>query len=121
MISNGRRSGSPPVPSAARDARSDAKQREWRCTVNGDISAWTCSVCSLNVETLVITGSENDVCVLATALGAIDLGYRAIILTDAVCSGAAETSDASLKLLETRFTAQMDAMSTETFLSSVSG
>lgn len=74
-----------------------------------------------DVETLVITGGETDVCVLATALGAIDLGYRAIILTDAVCSGTDETHDASLKLLESRFTAQMDAMSTDSFLSSVSG
>lgn len=74
-----------------------------------------------DVETLIITGGETDVCVLATALGAIDLGYRAIILTDAVCSGTDETHDASLKLLESRFTAQMDAMSTEAFLSSVSG
>ena len=70
---------------------------------------------------MVITGGETDVCVLATALGAIDLGYRAIILTDAVCSGADETHDASLKLLESRFTVQMDAMSTAAFLSSVSG
>lgn len=74
-----------------------------------------------DVETLVITGGETDVCVLATALGAVDLGYRAIILTDAVCSGTDETHDASLKLLESRFTAQMDAMSTEAFLSSASG
>jgi nicotinamidase-related amidase len=74
-----------------------------------------------DVETLVITGGETDVCVLATALGAIDLGYRAIILTDAVCSGTDETHDASLKLLESRFTAQMDTMSTDAFLSSVSG
>lgn len=72
------------------------------------------------VETLVITGGETDVCVLATALGAIDLGYRTIILIDAVCSGTDETHDASLKLLESRFTAQMDAMSTESFLASVS-
>ena len=63
-----------------------------------------------DVETLIITGGETDVCVLATALGAIDLGYRAIILTDAVCSGTDETHDASLKLLESRFTAQMDAI-----------
>lgn len=74
-----------------------------------------------DVETLVITGGETDVCVLATALGAIDLGYRAIILTDAVCSGADETHDASLKLLQSRFTAQMDAMSTEAFLSAIAG
>ena len=73
-----------------------------------------------DVETLAITGGETDVSVLATALGAIDLGYRVVILTDAVCSGTDETYDAALKLLESRFTAQMDAISTEAFLSSAS-
>lgn len=47
------------------------------------------------------------------------LGYRAIILIDAVCIGTDETHDASLKLLESRFTAQMEAMLTEAFLPSV--
>jgi len=69
------------------------------------------------VETLVITGGETDVCVLATALGGIDLGYRVIVLKDAVCSGADETHDASLTLLGNRFCAQVELMLTEDFLS----
>ncbi|MFW8641993.1 cysteine hydrolase family protein [Rhizobium beringeri] len=48
------------------------------------------------IETLAISGGETDVCVLAAALGAIDLGYRVILLKDAVCSGADDTHDASL-------------------------
>ena len=55
------------------------------------------------VDTLVITGGETDVCVLFAILGAIDLGYRVILLSDAICSGADETHDASLKLLATDF------------------
>lgn len=71
------------------------------------------------VETLVVTGGETDVCVLATALGGIDLGYRVIVLSDAVCSGADETHDASLTLLGDRFSVQLDLLTTEEFMSSL--
>ena len=70
------------------------------------------------VDTVVITGGETDVCVLATTLGAIDLGYRVVLLTDAVCSGADDTHDASMKLLGDRFSVQLSLMTTEQFLSS---
>lgn len=68
------------------------------------------------VETLVLSGGETDVCVLATALGGIDLGYRVVVLKDAVCSGADETHDASLTLLGDRFSMQLDLMTTEELL-----
>ncbi|MBB6222826.1 cysteine hydrolase family protein [Rhizobium leguminosarum] len=71
---------------------------------------------SERVDTLVITGGETDVCVLATTLGAIDLGYRVIVLQDAVCSGADDTHDASLELLHDRFSVQLELMETEKFL-----
>ncbi|MFF0946124.1 cysteine hydrolase family protein [Rhizobium leguminosarum] len=74
---------------------------------------------SERVDTLVITGGETDVCVLATTLGAIDLGYRVIVLKDAVCSGADDTHDASLELLHDRFSVQLELMETEEFLSEV--
>lgn len=70
-----------------------------------------------DVDTLVLTGGETDVCVLATALGGIDLGYRVLVLSDAVCSGADATHDASLKLLGERFSAQVELISTDAFLS----
>jgi nicotinamidase-related amidase len=69
------------------------------------------------VETLAISGGETDVCVLAAALGAIDLGYRVILLKDAVCSGTDETHDASLELLGDRFSVQLEISSTADFLS----
>ena len=68
------------------------------------------------VDTLVITGGETDVCVLATTLGAIDLGYRVIVLKDAVCSSADDTYDASLELLHDRFSVQLELVETEEFL-----
>lgn len=72
------------------------------------------------VGTLVLTGGETDVCVLATALGGIDLGYRVFVLKDAACSGADETHDASLTLLGDRFSVQLELMTTEEFLSGMS-
>lgn len=71
------------------------------------------------VDTLAITGGETDVCVLAAAIGAVDLGYRVIILKDAVCSGADSTHDASLELLGARFSVQVELCSTEEFLGRV--
>jgi nicotinamidase-related amidase len=55
------------------------------------------------IQTVVLTGGETDVCVLAAALGAIDLGYRVVVLRDAICSSADDTHDASLELLGDRF------------------
>ncbi|TCV67485.1 cysteine hydrolase [Neorhizobium sp. S3-V5DH] len=69
------------------------------------------------VEMLAISGGETDVCVLAAAIGAIDLGYRVILLKDAVCSGADETHDASLELLGDRFSVQLEIALTGDFLS----
>lgn len=71
------------------------------------------------VTALVITGGETDVCVLATVLGAIDLGYRVILLQDGVCSGTDETHDAAVDLLADRFSVQLQLMKTEEFLSTV--
>jgi len=70
-----------------------------------------------NVDTVVVSGGETDVCVLATILGAIDLGFRVIMLSDAVCSGADETHDAAVDLLGDRFSVQLELMQTEAFLS----
>lgn len=68
------------------------------------------------IEVVAITGGETDVCVLAAAVGAIDLGYEVILLKDAVCSGADQTHDASLELLGDRFSVQLKILSTEAFL-----
>src|SRR5690606_18668690 len=44
----------------------------------------------LGADTLVLAGVETDVCVLATALDAVDLGYRAVVVRDATASAAPE-------------------------------
>lgn len=62
------------------------------------------------IDTLVITGGETDVCVLATVLGAIDRGFRVILVTDAVCSSADQTHDALMEVYRSRFSEQVEAV-----------
>lgn len=61
-----------------------------------------------HIDTLVLTGSETEMCVLATALGAIDLGYRVVIASDAVCSSADSTHDAMMGIYDSRFGMQVE-------------
>jgi isochorismate hydrolase len=66
---------------------------------------------------LIISGSETDVCVLATVLSAVDLGYRVIIARDAGCSSSDEGHDMLLRLYHTRFSEQIETADAETILS----
>jgi len=69
-----------------------------------------------NVDTLIITGGETDVCVLATVLGSIDRGLRTVIAADAVCGSADETHDAAMTLYRSRFSEQVEIAGTEEIL-----
>lgn len=62
------------------------------------------------VDTVVISGAETDVCVLATVLGAVDRGYRTIVVTDALCSSADESHDALLALYHDRYGVQIETV-----------
>ena len=57
---------------------------------------------------LVLSGIETDVCVLAAALSAVDLGYRTIVATDAVTSSVPEAHDACLRHIFPRFDQQIE-------------
>jgi nicotinamidase-related amidase len=61
-----------------------------------------------HINTLIFSGAETDVCVLATVLGAVDLGYRTIVVRDALASSADETHDALLTLYDRRFDIQIE-------------
>jgi nicotinamidase-related amidase len=43
-------------------------------------------------DALVVTGSETDVCVMATIMSAVDLGFRIILVRDAVGSSSDEAT-----------------------------
>ena len=69
-----------------------------------------------DADGLILTGTETDVCVLATALGAVDHGYRVAIVEDAVCSSSDACHDALLTVYRERFTEQIDILRTEDVL-----
>jgi nicotinamidase-related amidase len=60
------------------------------------------------VGTVILSGTETDVCVLATALGAVDLGFRVVIVEDALCSSLDAGHDALMTLYRNRFSEQID-------------
>lgn len=68
-------------------------------------------------DTLVVTGGETDVCVLATVLGAVDSGYRVILVTDALCSSSDAGHDALMTLFRERFSLQVELTTAEAVLS----
>jgi nicotinamidase-related amidase len=67
-------------------------------------------------DTLVISGAETDVCVLATVMGAVDHGYRVVLPTDALCSSSDQTHDALMTLYGRRFSEQIEAAETDAIL-----
>ena len=73
------------------------------------------------IDTVIVTGGETDVCVLATVLGAIDWGFRVILVTDALCSSADQTHDAMMNVYMNRFGEQVECVTTETLLKNWSG
>jgi nicotinamidase-related amidase len=67
-------------------------------------------------DTLIVSGGETDVCVIAAVLGAIDRGYRVIIVTDALCSSSDAAHDAALRIYHDRFNQQVETACAETIL-----
>jgi nicotinamidase-related amidase len=65
---------------------------------------------------LIVSGSETDVCVLATVLGAVDLGYRVILVRDAVCSSSDEGHDALMRIYHRRYTEQIEVADASTIV-----
>ncbi|WGD49192.1 cysteine hydrolase [Bradyrhizobium sp. CB1650] len=75
------------------------------------------SLASLLIEkrigTVVVTGAETDVCVLSTVLSAVDLGFRVVIVQDALCSSSDVGHDALMTMYRTRFHGQVDLVTAE--------
>jgi nicotinamidase-related amidase len=69
------------------------------------------------VDALLVSGSETDVCLLAMVLGAVDMGYRVILVRDVLCSSSDEGHDMLMHLYHNRFSEQIETADAETILS----
>jgi nicotinamidase-related amidase len=67
---------------------------------------------ALGADAVIVSGAESDMCVLATVLAAVDLGYPVIVAEDAVCSSADPTHDAVQELYHARFSQQVQTLTT---------
>jgi nicotinamidase-related amidase len=67
-------------------------------------------------DALIVSGSETDVCVLATVLDAVDIDYRVIVVRDAVCSSSDEGHNMLMRLYHTRFAEQIETADAATIL-----
>ncbi|MGF1610687.1 MAG: cysteine hydrolase family protein [Kiloniellales bacterium] len=65
---------------------------------------------------LVLSGIETEVCVLATALTAVDRGIRVVIAVDAVASSNRDSHAACLAHIYPRFDQQIELASVETVI-----
>jgi nicotinamidase-related amidase len=73
------------------------------------------------ISTLVISGAETDVCVLATTLGAVDCGFRVVLAVDAICSSHDQTHDALVGFYRARLSLQVELATTEDIIDSWRG
>jgi nicotinamidase-related amidase len=65
-----------------------------------------------SVDTIIVSGNR----ALSTVLGAVDRGYRVVVATDALCSSSEQTHDALLALLGSRYSEQVETVTTEVII-----
>jgi len=68
------------------------------------------------VSTLILVGVETDFCVLATALSAVDAGYRVVIVLDGIASSQPNSGQATLDYIARRFDFQIEMGSADEVL-----
>jgi nicotinamidase-related amidase len=60
------------------------------------------------VGTVVVSGVQTDVCVPSTVLNAVNLGFRVVIVEDALSSSSDAGRDAPMTMYRLRFTEQIN-------------
>jgi nicotinamidase-related amidase len=65
---------------------------------------------------LIVSGSETDVCVLATVLDAVDIGYCVIVVRDAYAARLTKGHDMLMRLYHTRYTEEIETAGAATIL-----
>ena len=63
---------------------------------------------SKGIGTVVVTGAETDVCVLATVMDAVDLGFRVVLVEDGLCSSSDAGHDALMTMYRLRYSLQIN-------------
>jgi len=63
---------------------------------------------SKGIGTVVVTGAETDVCVLATVMDAVDLGFRVVLVEDGLCSSYDAGHDALMTMYRLRYSLQIN-------------
>ena len=74
------------------------------------------SLARRGTQTLILSGVETEVCVLATALDAVDRGLHVVLATDALTSGSAAGHRAALEAVYPRFDQQIEIATTAAIL-----
>jgi nicotinamidase-related amidase len=76
-------------------------------------SALTAFLSEKGVRTVIVSGAETDVCVLSTVLDAVNIGFRVVLVEDALCSSSDVGHDALMTMYRLRFTEQIDLVTAE--------
>ncbi len=66
-----------------------------------------------HVRTVIVAGAETDVCVLSTVPDAVNIGFRVVIVEDALCSSSDVGHDALMTMYRMRFNEQIDLVKAE--------
>ncbi len=98
------------VPDLAARARPEAILDK-RSHGGWESPAFAEAIARRQASTLVLTGVESDVCVLALAFGATDRGYRVVIVEDAVASSSPAGHRAALEAIYPRLDQQIQIAS----------